>query len=177
MQGTTIRQGRVLREQRGALTVFRGQHILAHQTVDEIMKDSFCIALLLLTLVSCNDRGSDPMPNAYERWRSYGLHDYAIDQIRVCYCVDGGQAMIVTVRADSVASVLRLSDGTQLSQTASRFYLTVDSLFGIIRYAHGDSLVIQYNPQYGYPERLDINPQLHPVDGGMLYETSNLRAP
>jgi len=85
--------------------------------------------------------------------------------------------MIVTVRADTVASVQRLSDGTQLPQAASKPYLTVDSLFGLIRYAHGDSLVIRYNPHYGYPEQLDINPQLHPVDGGVLYETSNLRVP
>lgn len=167
----------MLREQRATLTVFHGQHILAHQTVVETMKNSLCMALLLLALPSCNDRGSDPALDAYERWRSFGLHDYTIDQIRVCYCVDGGQTMIVTVRADTVARVLRLSDGTQLSQTASRLYVTVDSLFGLIRYTHGDSLIIQYNPEYGYPERLDINPQLHPVDGGVLYQTSNLRAP
>lgn len=176
MQGTTNRR-RILQEQYAALTVLRGQHILAHHTVVEIMKDSLGTALLLLTLVSCNDRGSDPVLDAYEQWRSLGLHDYTINQKRVCFCVDGGQTMILTVRADTIASVLRLLDGAQLLQPASTFYLTVDSLFGLIRNAHGDSLVIRYNPQYGYPEWLDINPQLHPVDGGVLYETSSLRAP
>jgi len=48
-------------------------------------------------------------------------------------------------------------------------------LFGIIKNPNGDSLVVRYNSIYGFPEYLDINPQQHPVDGGALYETSNLR--
>ena len=83
--------------------------------------------------------------------------------------------MRITVRADTVARVVRLSDSTQLSSSASRQYLAVDSLFGLIRHPHADSLVVVYNSYYGYPERLDIDPQLHPVDGGVKYETSNLQ--
>lgn len=82
--------------------------------------------------------------------------------------------MRVTVRSDTISSVIRISD---TSVVAYPFYFTVDSLFGIIRNSKTDSLVIRYNKQYGYPEYLDINPQLHPVDGGVLYKTSNLQIP
>jgi hypothetical protein len=85
--------------------------------------------------------------------------------------------MRITVRADTIASVVNLSDSSTVSSPISTLYLTVDSLFGIIRYSTTDSLVIAYDETYGYPEKLDINPQLHPVDGGVLYITSNLRIP
>ena len=85
--------------------------------------------------------------------------------------------MRITIRSDSLAQVKRLSDSPVLSYPGYTWYLTVDSLFGIIRNSKTDSLVISYNSRYGYPERLDITPQLHPVDGGVLYETSNLQVP
>ena len=53
----------------------------------------------------------------------------------------------------------------------------MDSLFAIIRNSKGHSLIVRYNVQYGYPEYLDVNLQVHPVDGGYLYETSNLQIP
>jgi len=83
--------------------------------------------------------------------------------------------MRVTVYADTVESVLRLSDSTQLPYSQFSLYHSIDSLFWFIRNAPGDSLVVKYDERYGYPKWLDIDPQLHPVDGGVLYETSNLR--
>ena len=121
---------------------------------------------------------AQPLPaDPYERWNSYNLHNYTFDQIRACFCIDGGEKMRVTVRSDTVVKVVRLSDGSEVQYPRFAFYFTIDSLFGLIRHSMGDSLVIFYNSQYGYPEQLDINPQSHPVDGGVLYETSNLQVP
>jgi hypothetical protein len=106
---------------------------------------------------------------------SYGFHDYTIDQVRMCFCPEVGDAMRITVRSDTIASVVRISDGSTMSYPVTTYYLTVDSLFGIIRNPGTDSLVVTYNETYGYPETLDVNPQLHPVDGGVLYTTSNFR--
>jgi len=95
----------------------------------------------------------------------------------MCYCPDGGQTMRIIVRADTVASVTRQSDSSSVPFPISTYYLSVDSLFGVIRSSTLDSLVVKYNDTYGYPESLDISPQLHPVDGGVLYRTSNLHIP
>jgi len=142
------------------------------------MSPKFQIGILLLSLFGCKDQGTQPLPlDAYERWKSYGLHAYSIDQARVCFCPQGGQAMRITVRSDTVASVVNLSDGSTVPYPVSAYYFTVDSLFSIIRNPGTDSLMITYNETYGYPEALDINPQLHPVDGGVLYRTSNLHIP
>jgi hypothetical protein len=70
---------------------------------------------------------------------------------------------------------MRLFDTTYVPSPIPQYYLTVDSLFSIIRTRPGDSIVVTYNETYGYPEKLDINPQQHPVDGGVLFETSNLQ--
>jgi hypothetical protein len=82
--------------------------------------------------------------------------------------------MRITVRSDIVAQIKRVSDASVITFP---YYLTIDSLFGIIRNSKTDSLVIRYNDQYRYPEYLDVNPQLHPLDIGVLYETSNLQVP
>lgn len=110
----------------------------------------------------------------FEQWQSLNLHNYTIDQQRSCYCPYAGELMRVTVRADTVARVLRISDSTVV---VSPVCISVGSLFEIVRNCQCDSLVVRYHAQYGYPEYLDVDPQLHPVDGGYLYTTSNLRIP
>ncbi len=108
-----------------------------------------------------------------QRWAAQNIHNYTVDQKAACFCVSSGELVRITVRNDTIASAVRISDSTVM---LASFYRSIDSLFAIVKNPHGDSLVVRYNSQYGYPEYLDINPQLHPVDGGILYETSNLRA-
>lgn len=140
------------------------------------MRIRFQIGLLLISLLACREQTTQPgSADPYEHWRSLNLHNYTIDQVRTCYCPDGGQVMRITVRSDTIALVMRLSDSFTVPYPRSTYSLTVDSLFSIIRNPKSDSLVVVYNAEYGYPEKLDINPQLHPVDGGVLYQTSNLR--
>ncbi|MFA6979106.1 MAG: DUF6174 domain-containing protein [Ignavibacteriaceae bacterium] len=135
---------------------------------------SFILLLLLLGCTSCKKESvSEVLPQTpYESWRSQNLHNYSIDQVRTCFCPDGGVVVRLTVKSDLIFSITKVSDG---SLVTSPYYYTVDSLFGIINNPKGDSLVIKYNAKYGFPEYLDINPQQHPVDGGVLIESSNLQ--
>lgn len=140
------------------------------------MKTIILLGILLICCPACKkEQSSQPIQQTpYEKWQSRSFHDYTIDQTRSCYCPHGGELVRITVRSDTVAQVIRISDTSVVTYP---FCLTIDSLFGIIRNSRTDSLVIRYNDQYGYPEYLDVNPQLHPVDAGFLYETSNLRVP
>ena len=136
------------------------------------------IGVLLLLFAGCKDATSPPLSlDPYERWKSYNIHDYTIDQIRSCFCPYGGQTMRITVRSDTISSVKQLSDNSELPASIARAYLTVDSLFATIRTSTKDSLVITYEATYGYPTFLDINPQTHAVDGGVAFSTSNLQIP
>ena len=140
------------------------------------MRMIFLIVILSFTLISCEDLNDIPFSSSsYELWRSYNIHDYTIEQVRSCFCIDAGEKVKVTVRSDSVYLVIRLSDSAIIPYPTSKLYLSVDSLFGVIQNSKGDSLVVTYDSKYGYPNKLDINPQLHPVDGGVMYETYNLQ--
>jgi hypothetical protein len=136
------------------------------------LKPLILLVIALLGCQACERQTTQPAPQTpYGKWKSRSFHDYTIEQKRSCYCPNGGKLVWITIRSDTVAQVIRLSDSSVVTDP---YYLTVDSLFGIIRNAGSDSLVIRYNDQYGYPEFLDVNPQSHPVDGGFLYESSNL---
>ena len=141
----------------------------------QIKKILFYFLVLLFCTTCYKDQVSEPdIKTAYELWLSHNIHNYSIDQIRFCFCPDAGQLMRITVRSDTIFNIINISDNSTIT---SRVYFTVDSLFGIINNSENDSLVIRYNTNYGFPEFLDINPQLHPVDGGVLYKTSNLQIP
>jgi hypothetical protein len=133
------------------------------------------ILLAVVVLLSCKtDSSLAPRPDPAQRWQSLRIHDYTIEQMRSCFCRNGGQTMRLTVKADTVFAVARVADGTVLSAEEAAPYWSIKEMFDFIRVSK-DSLVIRYNAQYGYPEYLDINPQQHPYDGGALYVTSNLR--
>ena len=136
------------------------------------------IGFIFLCLWACKEQATQPLQSdPYARWKHFGYQNYTFDQTRTCYCINGGEAMRVTVRSDTVSNVMRLSDSSMLSPADSRSYLTIDSLFGLIHAAKFDSVVIRYHATYGYTERLDIDPQAHPWDGGVLYVSANLRVP
>lgn len=140
------------------------------------MKRICLIAILTIIYWGCKENPSGPVNlTGYELWYSYNIHNYSFDQVRICFCINGGEKMKVIVKADTFFSVTKISDSNIVSYPVSNYYLTIDSLFGIINSSKKDSLVITYDPQYGYPAKLDINPQLHPVHGGVIYITSNLQ--
>jgi hypothetical protein len=140
------------------------------------MRKLFLITILSSLIISCEEVTDLPSPfSSHEQWHSYNIHNYSIEQVRSCFCVNGGERMKVTVRSDTVFQVMRISDSAIIPYPASKQYLTIDSLFGIINNSKTDSLIVEYNSKYGYPNKVDINPQLHPVDGGVKYETSNLQ--
>jgi hypothetical protein len=140
------------------------------------MKSNYLyMGLMVAFFISCNNNPSQPAQlTPLAKWQSFQLHNYTIDQVRWCFCPDAGDTVRMTIRSDTIASILKLSDNNSIPLSTS-YYFTIDSLFSIINSGSGDSIVVTYNKTYGYPEKLDVNPQQHPVDGGVLYETSNLQ--
>ncbi len=147
----------------------------------QIMKSCPFILLLLLLLLlllcslSCKkEMTTQPSPTPRQKWQSFAIHDYSAVQTRSCFCIHGGEKMRITVLSDTIHSVMRISDGYALPCSESKAYMSIEQLFEYIDHSQ-DSLIIKYNDHYGYPEMLDINPQLNPVDGGALYETTDLQ--
>jgi hypothetical protein len=95
----------------------------------------------------------------------------------MCFCPEAGEVMRITVRSDTIAAIYSVSQNAPIEFSISKYYRTVNSLFSLIQNIHRDSIVVTYNSVYGFPEMLDVYPQLHPVDGGVLFQTSNLQIP
>lgn len=136
------------------------------------LQNKIIVLIPLLVLLCCKQATQPAQVSPYDQWKSLNIHNCTIDQSRDCYCIGAGVTVRLTVRADTITNVTKLS-GTDTM--FSQYYRTVDSLFAFIRRISPDSLVVRYNSQYGYPEHLDLYPQMHPVDGGEVYETSNLQ--
>ena len=142
----------------------------------ESMKYIFVCLFFAVMVSGCSEQTNEPVSTLpYELWKSKNIHNYTIEQTRSCFCVDGGATVRITVLSDTIAGVIQISDSSKVTAPRINYYFTVDSLFGIIRSNKTDSLVVAYDTDYGFPKFLDINPQQHPVDGGVLYETSNLK--
>ena len=154
-------------------------HTINTQIIYKAFREMHMKTLLLfvitgLLLISCNE-SQLPQPgdqSQYELWKSKNIHNYSVEQVRTCFCPDAGERVRLTVKADTIFSIVRISDGQAINNAN---YHSIESLFSLIHQSTYDSLSIKYNREYGYPELLDINPQLHPVDGGVLYTTSNLQ--
>ena len=142
------------------------------------MRLSPLLLLSLFTWIGCADHGVQPgaASGYYALWVSLGIHDYAVDQSRDCFCAEERGPVRLTVRSGHILSVMRLSDSALVPLADASLFRTIDSLFSVIRTTQ-DSIVVSYNPDYGYPEVLTINPQQIPVDGGIVYRTSDLRVP
>ena len=55
-----------------------------------------------------------------------------LNRCGIAFCPDAGEKVKVTVRSDSVYSVMKLSDSDVIPYPTSKLYLSVDSLFGVI---------------------------------------------
>lgn len=133
------------------------------------------LGIVAVAFSSCSKAGitQPDFQTAYQKWQFNSPSNYTIVQELQCFCGDAMQPMLVTVQADTIASVMRISDSTMVLNSGC---LTIDSLFSIIQNPKGDSVTATYNTVYGYPEDVQVNPQLIPSDGGIRYLTSNLHS-
>jgi hypothetical protein len=137
------------------------------------MKKHILSVVLLFQLFTCSTIVSQSINSPqYKKWKSKNIHNYTIDQSRSCFCPNSGEVVRITVRSDKIERIICVSDSSEVNFP---LFYTIDSLFGIIQAHEYDSIGVKYNEDYGYPESLDIDPQTHPVDGGVLYETNNLK--
>lgn len=138
------------------------------------MKIIILSVIFLLALTACNsDNVTEPQADEYyQQWKAQKIHNYIIDQVHYCFCPYRGVSVRITVKSDTVFNIVKISDNTKLNE---KYYITIDSLFSIIKNSSADSIVVKYNNQYGFPEYIDINPQDEPFDGRFLYQTSNFK--
>lgn len=133
------------------------------------------LGIVAVSCSACSKAGitQPDFKSAYAKWQFNSPSNYTVVQELTCNCPDAGQPMLVTVQADTVASVMRISDSTMVLNSGC---VTIDSLFSLIQNPKGATIVASYSSVYGYPEDVQVNPALLPSSGGVRYVTSNLHA-
>lgn len=110
------------------------------------------------------------------QWQGQELHDYSFEYH---YEFAGAmEAVRITVRSDTVASVVDLQTDSTLSLDARYGWPTVDSLFARARQALASTdvdVVVSYDSRLGYPTRIDVSPLVSTPAGGSSSRASDLQ--
>lgn len=140
-------------------------------------------AILLIVTSGCVDRAFEPVTDSlednYTRWKSLGISDYSMVQSQLCFCVYGGEKMIVLVRNNKIVSIQDSAGVIQVPQEQWQWFKTIDQLFETAIKAKSDkpnSFQIQFDKEYGFPKYFWVDPNAQMADEEYGYSTTGFRA-
>ena len=129
--------------------------------------------VLLSLFAGCSD-STAPISNPLNRmrWEKQNLHNYAYTGYISCFCLFPQEDVLVTVRSDTVESVILQSTAAKVSKAG---WQTVDQLFDYVERAYADKnnrVRVEYDPERGYPTLISVSCPL--ADCGATVSTRNL---
>ena len=158
-----------------------------------MIRRSVCIAFLSLLLVSCSWYSSGDthaLQNHREMWENLDVANYQFTFDSKCFCDQGPLPAQIVVRAETLHAVLDPETKDTLRARGSnrpvwkerpRQYPTVDRLFEIVDgelsklYNRPDSIHVEYNDRYGFPEHIYIDEQANTFDDELTITAQNLK--
>ncbi|GGC60841.1 DUF6174 domain-containing protein [Marinobacter halophilus] len=148
-------------------------------------KNISILAALGLLLTACAGSGKEDaspvtdFPEAMALWQSKAVAGYEVTIEQTCFCPpDLLQPMRVTVRQGKVIDIEGLEQPLNHPEVLDERRLTIEGLLSLIAES-GDSaseLVVQYDQQYGFPVRLEIDGSPLIADDEFSYRLSDFQA-
>ena len=139
--------------------------------------------LLLMITSGCVDKAIEPVTDSlddnYARWRSLGISDYSVVQSQLCFCVYGGDKMIVLVRNNKIVSIQDSAGTIQVPQEHWQWFKTIDQLFETAISAKNgkpNSFSVEFDKEYGFPKYFFVDPIAQAADEEYGYSTTGFRA-
>jgi hypothetical protein len=142
------------------------------------------ILFVICTASSCTDKGTEPdegllsdhstIADPAKRWEAYGVDDYALLQMRTCFCGDGGKKFLITVRDGNIVSVVDPIEGTTIPDDRWWEFKTIAGLFDLVNSIDTSkvaSLQVSYDVKYGYPLKVFVDQSANIIDEEYGYET------
>jgi len=141
------------------------------------MKPSLLLALAIASGVSgaCSTPLSPSellaLRDAEARWAARPFDAYTFETRAGCFCDPITlQWARVEVSNDSVTRVVLVDSGEEVGQPQRSYFRSVERLFALIRSAQGGDgvkdIIVEYDPELGYPTFIRIVPDDHVLDGG-----------
>ena len=143
------------------------------------------VVMTLAGLTSCSISGPSArrddeldLARNRQRWASAGVHDYAFDFQRTCFCPsEATQQVHIVVREDVIVSVVRTSDG-QPANGSYTVWPRIDELFLDVQRRleeHVERLDVTYDETLGYPRSILADVALMAADDEYALTAGNLR--
>jgi hypothetical protein len=113
---------------------------------------------------------------ARARWNANGVTSYVVEARALCFCIQGGERIAVTVKNGVVTSATVIRTGQPVAPNLMSHYRTIEQLFDTIENAiQGDAYRIDatYHPHYGYPSHFFIDYDDATADEEFGYELAS----
>lgn len=140
------------------------------------------IWIILIFIAGCEDKAVDPVSDSLEsnfvRWKSLGISNYTILQSQLCFCVYGGDKMIIQVRNNKIVSVQDSAGVKQVPQEYWQWFKTIDQLFETaINAKNGkpNSFNVEIDKEYGFPKYFWVDPVAQTADEEYGFITTSFR--
>ena len=132
--------------------------------------------------LSCTDFGTAPdfladhssIADPMKRWEAYAVEDYTILQRHICYCADRANVLLITVRSGKIVSIVNPTDSSAFPANRRTEYKTIPDLFTLTRSIDTAAVYnfqVAYDPRYGYPTYVWVDPSHLVADEEYGYET------
>lgn len=148
------------------------------------------VLLLSLLLLHCAGLGSRtpyltrPITQDYTsisdpktRWATYKLTNYVLDQEIQGFANFNGPCRVI-VRADTIADVIRKSDGQSVLVEGGSTFKTVAQMFSLVESLKVDGvaqLKVDYDPRFGFPSYIFVDYKSSMIDDEVGYRTTQIR--
>jgi len=124
------------------------------------------VCVVLLCLLGCSEprlhSALAELSAAEQRWNAQGLPAYEYTVQRLCFCAPAvTHPITVTVRDGAVVRLVYADSGAVPDSAMFRDFLTVERVFDFVRRTiaeNPDTLTAVYDPHYGYPTRITVDP-------------------
>jgi hypothetical protein len=138
---------------------------------------------LLGALVGCArsplEQRADDLAMARVRWQAAAISSYDFDFARSCFCtVEALGPVTIRVRDGHFASLVSRDSGTPVDTVLFAQFLTIERVFESTRQlldAGPASFTASYDPTFGFPITVTVDPIAQAVDDELSYSVLALR--
>lgn len=139
------------------------------------------LALALACGTSTGPTQQAAFDRALARWQSQQLDSYQFELTRNCFCVLGGQVIVITVEQGTIKTAETTESGTAIAieRELLSYLPTIPDLFDMVQDALNRSvarLLVTYDPSLGYPSRIELDYVNEAIDDESTTIVRNLTA-
>jgi hypothetical protein len=136
------------------------------------------LILLIAFLTACGASQRPALVHNRSLWESQAIQHYRFNLNVGCFCPwNALMPLTIEVQNGKIASMVA-SNGGDISPYLDTFraHATIESLFDLVDSAISKrvyKLVVQYDPKYGFPASIDIDPSRLIMDDETSYSVTN----